>query len=456
VQDIIRIPRRIVPPGGTGGKVAPVGRGFMALYAIAQIGAFIAFLPLLQILLPLRAAAIDPPNTTQLLSHIGLAGAVVASLANLAFGTLSDRTHAARGRRRPWILGGLAATLASYALVWHAATPGALLLGIIAFQLAFNAMFAALGAVLADNVPEQQRGLMSALLGLGYPLGSLAGLAAVGAWPMQDGAGYAAVGVLVTLCVLPFAWRLRAASPAEGGIDPNPDKPGPHKQGHDKRGPGIAGRHAAAPAPFIAAPQAGAPRGVFAQLGVDFLLVWASRMFIVTTLGIVQGYMLLYLRTRGAAPLQARPEAVMAEMTAIATVCNIGCAVLSGVLSDRLGHRKPFVVAGGVMLAAGMVCAALVPGWAGLRAAAVLYGGGNGLYSTVDLALMVQILPSIRRAGQYLGIMNLANTVAQVAAPLLALQVLVGAAPDYRALFLMAAAASLLGAACILGVTGRR
>ncbi len=419
----------------TGATDAPVSRAFIALYATAQVGAFIAFLPLLQILLPLRAASIDPAHATTLLSHIGLAGAAVASLANIAFGSWSDRTRSPRGRRRPWIIGGLAATLGSYALVYGATTPAGLIAAMIVFQLAFNAMFAALGAVLADCVPERQRGLMSGLLGLGYPLGSAAGLIAVGGWQMGEVSRFAVVGVLVTACILPFAWRLRGNGvmlrPAEGAIPP-------------------------------ALPR-GEERGSFARLvGADFVLVWTSRMCVVTTLAIIQAYMLLFLGGEGAGgrpwidPLPARPEAMIAQMTAIATVCNIGCGLLSGVVSDRIGRRKPFVVAGALLLAGGMFCAAWLPGWTGLRLAACLYGAGNGLYSTVDLTLMVQILPSIRRAGHYLGIMNLANTVAQMIAPLLALHVLGGTVPDYRTLFCMAGVSSLLGAACIVGVTGRR
>ncbi len=402
----------------------PVSRSFIILYMIAQVGAFVAFVPLLQVLLPLRAASIDPLHGTVLLSRVALVGAIVASLSNIVFGVLSDRTRSARGRRRPWLLGGLAATLASYILVWSAATPGRLLVAIIVFQIVFNAMFAPLGAVLADSVPERQHGLMSALLGLGYPLGSVVGLAAIGAWRMEDTARYAVVAALVLLCVLPFAWRLR------GGNDAQPSR-----------------------MPVAAIPQSDA--GMPAK---DFVLVWISRLSVMTAICIIQGYLLTFLHARSVSHLPAslRPEAAIAQMTAIATACNVGCGLLCGGLSDRLGHRKLFVAAGGVLLAAGMACLALAPGWIGLRVAAILYGTGTGLYSTIDLALMIQILPSTRRAGQFLGIMNLSNTVAQIAAPLLALQALAGAMPNFRALFLLAGGASLIGAACITGVGKRQ
>jgi MFS family permease len=250
---------------------------------------------------------------------------------------------------------------------------------------------------------------------------------------MPDWGRYGAVGVLVAACILPFAWRLHghAARPRCREV-PVADQ----SRLRPRRRPN---------SPILPRPASDEAkhRPFTRPVWQNFVLVWVSRMFVVTTLGITQGYMLLFLRQRGTAcPLPIPPEAMIAQMTAIATACNVACGLLGGALSDRIGYRKPFVLA-------------FLQGCAGLRGAAALYGAGNGLYSTVDLALMVQILPSIVRAGQYLGIMNLANTVAQVIAPLLALQVLAGNTPDYRMLFCMAATMSLLGAVCILGVMSR-
>ena len=402
----------------------PVSRRFVALYTLAQIGAFVAFLPLLQILLPLRAVAIDPLHGTALLSQISLVGAAVASLSNILVGAMSDRTRSKRGRRRPWLLGGLAATLGSYVLIERADTPGHLLLAMIAFQLAFNGMFSPLGAVLADEIPERQRGLMSALLGLGNPIGSVVGLWAVGAWRMGDATRYEVVASIVLFCVLPFAWWLR------GGRSTLPGR----------------------------LPAADARQSLKALFRNDLVLVWISRLLVVTTIAIIQSYLLLFLRSRNLSLLHflGRPEAAIAQMTVIATTCNVGCGLACGILSDRVGRRTLFAAVGAVLLAVGMGCLALTSNWAGLQWAAVFYGSGIGMFSTIDLALIIQILPSVHQAGEVLGIMNLCNTVAQVVAPSLALLVLESASPNFRPLFGLAGVVSLLGAACLGGVSGWR
>ncbi|MEF3088073.1 MFS transporter, partial [Bacillus altitudinis] len=77
---------------------------FIATYTLAQIGAFISFQPLLQVLLPLKVAAIDPGAKAVVLSQVAFYGAVVASIANLLAGAISDRTTSRFGRRRPWMV----------------------------------------------------------------------------------------------------------------------------------------------------------------------------------------------------------------------------------------------------------------------------------------------------------------------------------------------------------------
>ena len=408
--------------GGAG--PAPVSPGFMALYTVAQVGAFICFVPLLQILLPLRAASVDHAHAATLLSIVALSGAIAASLSNIIFGALSDRTRSARGRRRPWLFAGLAATLASYALIWSASTPWRLFAGVIVFQSAFNALFSPLTAVLADDVPNRQKGLLSALLGLGYPLGSLAGAMAVGAFVMPDGARYAVLATLVALCILPFTWQLRGAAVPTG-------IPVHSKIKH----PRLPGMHAP-----------------------DFARAWIGRLLVITAVSTIQGYMLFFLQSRAAAlgAFPTRPEAAFAQLAAIVTVCNIACGLLSGWLSDRTGRRTPLVVTGGTCVAAGIACIALAPSWHTIQAATVLYGCGAGVFSAVDLALMLQLLPSLQHAGRDLGIVNLSNTLPQIIAPLLALHVLHGAAPDYPQLFLLAAAAAMLGALCVCGIKTAR
>ena len=51
---------------------------------------------------------------------------------------------------------------------------------------------------------------------------------------------------------------------------------------------------------------------------------------------------------------------------------------------------------------------------------------------------------------------NLSNTVPQIIAPLIGLGLLRGPAPDYRMLFLVAAATAIVGALCVRGIKRTR
>ncbi len=420
---------RNLPSKASSGSTPPLagrtytgGWLFTALYAVANLGAFIAFIPLLQILVPLRAAAIAVADPALLLSRVAFAGAVAASLGNIASGMLSDRTLRRTGGRRRWVLGGLAGMCVSYALIERAASPSGLLWSVILFQVAFNAMFAPLGAVLADNIAEGRRGFVSSLLGLGYPLGNLIGTQLIGNALVGQAARFGVLALIVSACIVPFACLLRPVAPVEA------------------HGPGW--RAVLLLHPFR---------------HKDFSYALASRVLIVTAFSIVQGYLLLDLQqlTSNGVIGAARPEAAFANLAAIATGANIVCALIGGAASDRAGRRGWFVLAAGVVMAAGIAILAGAEGWRGLQAGSLVYGCGAGLFYAVDLALVVQVLPSLQNAGRDLGIVNLSNTLPQAMAPLIALALLGQSGLSFRALFLCGAGAALLGAVLILRLRNR-
>jgi len=145
------------------GPETPVSPGFITGFVIAQVGAYVSFLPLLQILAPLKAAILAPASKAELVSQIALLGAVAAASTNLLVGFLSDRTRGRWGRRRPWIVAGAVLAAASYALIDLANSPLTLLVSILVFQVAFNLAFAPLQALIPDRVPDQQKGWVSAI-----------------------------------------------------------------------------------------------------------------------------------------------------------------------------------------------------------------------------------------------------------------------------------------------------
>lgn len=54
----------------------------------------------------------------------------------------------------------------------------------------------------------------------------------------------------------------------------------------------------------------------------------------------------------------------------------------------------------------------------GMYGFALLAGLGYGIYSSVDQALNVDVLPSKEEAGKDLGILNIANTIGQILGPI--------------------------------------
>jgi MFS family permease len=393
--------------------------GFIALYTLANVGAFIAFIPLLQILVPLRATAIDPAHNAILLSRVALCGAVTASLANIAFGALSDRTHGAAAGRRPWLMAGLAGVLLSYAVIRQAGTAWALLGGTVLFQLAFNAMFAPLSAVLADKVSAAQRGLMSALLGLGYPVGNLIGTQVVGHAVMGETGRFMALGVLVAALIVPFV---------------------------------LCVGNAASPAGAAASWRMGMLINPLTHRNFSCALI--GRVLVVTSFSVVQGYLLLYLHHLATRPavVSGSPEAGFAELATITAFASGACALIGGAALDRFQHGTGFVFASAVGVAVGITVLACARSWLGLQLGSLVYGGASGVFHAVDLALIVQVLPSLHSAGKDLGIVNLSNTIPQAIAPLIALAVLTETTESFRLIFLLGAATALLGGLCILAI----
>ena len=80
--------------------------------------------------------------------------------------------------------------------------------------------------------------------------------------------------------------------------------------------------------------------------------------------------------------------------------------------------------------------------------AAVLLGCGYGIYTSVDFALITQVLPAAADRAKDLGVINIANALPQVLAPVLAAVVL-GLGLGYPGLYLLAAAVSILGSVLV-------
>jgi MFS family permease len=390
----------------------PLKPGFALLFALAHAGAFAGCLPVLTILVPLKAAEIDPLAKAALLSWTVLFGALAASVVNIAAGALSDKTKSRFGRRRPWILVGALATVATYALIAGAGGPLGLFAAVMLFQVAFNLFLPALVALLPDQVPDARKGMMAAFLALGPPIGLGVGAVLAGAEGLSAAGRYVAVAAVFIGSIAPLLifWKEppRLASAAIETVQPTSDR----------------------------------------AAWDNFAKVWTSRLLIQIAVATTQGYMLFFLgqtmTARGGFP-DLPPESLLGALLFLSTSISIAMALAVGVVSDMIGRRKYFVTASAFLIFLGMATFALWPTWPGVLVCQALYGLGMGLYSSAEVALAAELLPSRENAARDLAILNLGNTLPQAIAPVLALVVISLAGGGYSVLFLSAASAAAIG-----------
>jgi MFS family permease len=127
----------------------------------------------------LKLRQLSPGSAAHDLALVLSIGAGVAIVSNPIFGRLSDRTRSRFGRRRPWIVAGMLCGTLALVIVAQAQNVGMVLTGWCLAQLAFNAVLAAMVAVLPDQVPEENRGTVSGIIAVCLPIGQALGSVAV-------------------------------------------------------------------------------------------------------------------------------------------------------------------------------------------------------------------------------------------------------------------------------------
>ncbi len=407
----------------------PVHAGWIAAFAGAWLGLWMAQLVPVQVLLPLQIAAQHSSDEwlTSLVSY-GLVSAVAGAFVVVAYpivGALSDRTRSRFGRRRPWILGGSLTSGVGLALLGiQTETVGTIVMWTVV-MLGFCMASAALTAVMADQVPENQRGLVSGWISAPNALGILLGIVLVTAVFTTIPSGYLALAVSVTVLAVPFVLRLRDAP--------------------------LRASDAARLGPLTA-------RSVLASIWVDPRrhpdFAWTVTSRVLINLGnAIATTMLLYFFTFALGV--ADPTGFLVFTTVIYMVVTIVASIALGKLSDVLGRRRVFVLASGVAQALAALLLAVAPAESTSIVGAVLLGLGQGCFFAVDQALATQVLPSAETRGKDVGIMNIAMAGPQAFGPLLGAGavVLFGGFPG---LFVASGVTGLLGAVAVMRVRSVR
>lgn len=363
---------------------------FIPIYALANLGAHVGFMPLIILLLPRRVEAVAPLGKIELLSWLLLIGAIVASIAHILAGHVSDRWLARHGRRRGLIAIGLVALIAAYVLLAMARSVPQLVIAVIIFQAALNLMFAPLGALLADHVADAKKGLTAGLLNFALPLSALV-VTALGMWSVRDGAlPFLFVAALVAVFVAPLllSWPRDLALLSTS------------RENGDTQAQSSAG------------------------LVRNFALAFAARLLIQLGAAVMLGYLYFYVeniaRTGSHFSLGSASEGV-ARLSLIATLTSLVAGLAGGHLSDLIGRRRVPLILAAMLCAASLAGLAILDDWRLIVIAYSLFVAALTAFLSIDSAMVAQMLGGEPRRGAMLGLMNLTNTLPSIAAPALTL-----------------------------------
>jgi MFS family permease len=389
----------------------PVPRSWTVRFGLLWFGFWMANLVPVQLLLPNQFDALDPAHKVRDFGLVsGLTG--IAALITLPlFGALCDRTTSRYGRRRVWMAAGTVVfALGLIATGAQSSWPAVGLAWLVA-TLGINMATAGLTAAVADEVPDHQRGTISAAIYGPQAVGLLVGLAAV---TVMDNSGvwaYLFLAVALVACAAPFVARYRDAA--------------------------LAGATLPLTLRSIAAGM-----WIDPQENPDFAWAFGGRLLV--NLGNAFGttYLLYFLQD----DLKlADPDAGLLVLTLIYLVFTLAATVLGGWLSDRIGRRRIFVGVAASLQAVACVLLTVVPSFDVALVGAAFLGAGYGAYMSVDQALITAVLPDAASRAKDLGIMNVGSVGPQALAPLGA-SLIISSLGGYGVLFGTAGVTTILGA----------
>ncbi|TDU80010.1 MFS transporter [Streptomyces sp. KS 21] len=399
---------------------SPVGGRWVGALSLANLGVWVGWFGPLQLLLARQAQQLTPDHKASTLALVTGVGAAVSMVADPVFGALSDRTTSPAGRRIPWVVAGVAGGAAGLLVLARASSVAGVIAGWCLVQLALNAAYAALTAAVPDQVPPRQRGLVGGWLGVAQVGGILVGTALA---TVAGGvtAGYLACAAFSVLAAVPYVVMRRDT-----------------RLWPDAR-PAFRWRT------FLTG------FWIDPRSHPDFGWAWLTRFLMNLSYSVSTMYLLYYLTD--AVHYEDDTDTGVLILTALNALTLLATVVISGVRSDRTGRRKVYVIGSGLVISAATLLLAVWQTWTGAIVASLVLGVGFGVYTSVDFALLTDVLPTAEDRGRDLGVINIANALPQVLAPVIAAPVVTHFG-GYTALYVLAGALALAGSVLVRRIRG--
>jgi len=326
------------------------------------------------------------------LSLVVVWGTLVAVLVHPWAGAVSDRAKSRHGRRRPFLLW---ATIPNIIGLIYMATTESLVAMSVAFvlvQLSNNIANSPYVAIIADRVPEEQRGTASGWFGFMSVLGTIAGAGVAGmlldktapiaTYRQQLLLVYGIIATVQLISVL-LTWFMVKEEPAEGG-------------------PALTWQEY---------------KGLFwldHRKHPDFAWVYVTRFLVQQGQWAIFYYLQYYFED----VMHLPGEKTVFTFTAACMAAAAATVLFSGTLSDRYGRKLMVYIAGGMMTLVALLFI-FFPYPALVLPAGILFGLGWGAFTSVDQAMATDVLPNQEDYGKDMGIWQVASILPQITGILL-------------------------------------
>jgi Na+/melibiose symporter-like transporter len=355
---------------------------------------FANWLTVVPVIIPDQIALILGPDTAV---KEGVSGSILAIGAFMALvmapvaGALSDRVRNKKGRRRPFLIVGMAGTCVALALLVPFGAGSNILLyalAILNLQFWWNWACGPYAGLIPDVVPPATQAAASAWMNIMSILGTFAGNGIAVALYVHGHPAAAISGLIAINLACLAVTLLRVREPPAAGADRS------------------------------------FQLGAFARsfwlppaMHQNFYRVLVTRLFANLGVWSLMTFLLFYLQDVVGV---AEPARILPMVLGIGALLGIPASLLAAWLTRPYGIVAIVRVTSWMMAGAAIayVLIALHPHWLLMAPVAFVYFSGWGAYQAVDWALALRVLPRSEAAGKDMGIWHVALVLPQILGPL--------------------------------------
>lgn len=355
------------------------------------------------------------------LSFITIMALIVALVIQPLVGRWSDRTYSRRGKRTPYLTGGVIGLSLALVLIVVADSWWLLIIAAMVTSASSNTIQGVWQALIPDQVPQSQRGTAAGIKTLLELIGIVAGVALVGITLVRGnlwGAPLAAIGLFAAILLITLFTLWRMGRSADRPVSESTNQPGGAEA--DAKWSGRANeRNGAETHQRTPVASTGILGWLFASRSLAALIRrvpafpwWMLNRFLFWSAAIaVRTFIINYMEDVLSLSLP-QAEALSSRLFMILGIAVLVLALPAGAIADRIG-RQPLLVIAGLLAAGGTLPLILVRDLNLLFVAGGLIAAGAGIFASTSWALATDLVPNTEGA-LYLGLANGATVVGSI------------------------------------------